>query len=141
MAGNGRRHPRRPTPVADVSAQRESTMSVPKNKVPFNLPVASIDKIKAEMGPPPWSQVLVGWERMTGTLICQAPGQGNNGHHHPEPEWWVIVEGELEWRMDDRPPVRVKAVESRPAPRACTRPRLWLDESTLDPPSHSARKE
>jgi quercetin dioxygenase-like cupin family protein len=81
--------------------------SLPRNKVPLNLPVANIEQIKAEMGPPPWNQVLVGWERMVATLICQAPGQGNNGHHHPEPEWWVVVEGELEWRMDDGPPLRV----------------------------------
>ena len=55
-------------------------------------------EIKQEMGEAPWSRRIVYNERMSAVLICQKPGQGNRTHYHEvEDEWWVIMEGELEW--------------------------------------------
>ncbi len=58
-----------------------------------------LEAIKAARGEPPWSVRLIETERMWANLHCQAPGQGNREHYHETDEWWVVLEGELEWSL------------------------------------------
>ncbi len=67
-----------------------------------NLKLRNLDVIKKKMGPAPWLYLLV----YTGTdqiaLICQEPGEGARKHCHvTHAEWWVVLEGEFEWRLDE----------------------------------------
>ena len=53
------------------------------------------------MGAPPWSVRVVYNEVISGVLICQNPGEGNRWHYHPDSdEWWVLLEGEMEWDIE-----------------------------------------
>lgn len=71
---------------------------------------ARLEEIKAQQGPPPWGVRLVVSEHVTGMLICQAPGTVNDRHYHIEDEWWIIVEGEIDWEIEGRDkPVRARA--------------------------------
>lgn len=37
------------------------------------------------------------------TVISQMPGEGNRRHYHPDcDEWWLILEGEFDFTVDDR---------------------------------------
>lgn len=67
-----------------------------------NVRLTNIDAIKQRMGPAPWLHLLVySGDDQTG-LICQPPGEGAQRHCHvTHDEWWVVLEGEFEWRLDD----------------------------------------
>ena len=70
----------------------------------------SIEEIKAQGGPPPWTRVLVRNERLTATFIYQPPGHQNDHHYHLHDEWWYVAEGELAWEMEGEPePIYVNA--------------------------------
>ena len=72
--------------------------------------VTSLEEIKARHGAPPWTERIVVNDRMTSTVICQAPGHGNDWHYHVVDEWWMIAEGELAWEIEgEDAPRHVKA--------------------------------
>src|SRR5262245_29076970 len=63
---------------------------------------SNLDEIKQQMGPPPWIYVLVYSSTDQTGLICQNPGEGCRKHFHAtHEEWWVVLEGEFEWRLGD----------------------------------------
>ena len=67
----------------------------------INQAVCRLDELKARMGDPPWSVRIVYTDTMSGVIISQNPGQGNRWHYHPDSdEWWVMLEGEMEWNIE-----------------------------------------
>lgn len=90
-------------------------------KIAPNLTRQSIQHVIEAMGPPPWSARLIDTDRMWAVLICYAAGHTNNEHYHPdEDEWWVILEGELEWSLDGAEYFRAQKGDLVFAPR-----RVW----------------
>ena len=74
-----------------------------------NQPLTELNKIKDDMGLPPWAVRLVYNDRFGGVMICQNPGEGNRLHYHPNAdECWVILEGEWEWYIEGEGTKRVK---------------------------------
>jgi len=74
------------------------------------LNTISLEKIKAEMGPPPWSHAVVLTDHVVGVVIYQNAGQENDNHCHTYDEWWVVLEGEIHWVIEGRDePVQAKA--------------------------------
>ncbi len=71
----------------------------------------SLEKIKAEMGPPPWSHSVVLTDNLRAVVIHQDAGQENDRHCHTYDEWWVVMEGEIDWVIEGREdrPVEAKA--------------------------------
>lgn len=71
----------------------------------------SLEQIKKEMGPPPWARQVVLTDHVGGVVICQSPGQANDRHCHDYDEWWVVLEGEIDWIIEGREdrPVEAKA--------------------------------
>jgi mannose-6-phosphate isomerase-like protein (cupin superfamily) len=71
----------------------------------------SLDEIKKEMGPAPWVRLVVMADHIFGAVICQPPGHENDRHVHGYDEWWVIMEGEIDWIVEGREdsPVHAKA--------------------------------
>jgi quercetin dioxygenase-like cupin family protein len=71
----------------------------------------NLDEIKREMGPAPWTHTVVLADHITGVVICQIPGQENDRHCHDFDEWWIVLEGEIDWIMEGREdePVQAKA--------------------------------
>jgi mannose-6-phosphate isomerase-like protein (cupin superfamily) len=71
---------------------------------------ACIDDIKRAKGAPPWAEKLVVNEQIVGTLICQPAGHETDTHYHLTDEWWIVLEGEIDWEIEGyREPVRAKA--------------------------------
>ena len=71
----------------------------------------SLEQIKAEMGPPSWSHAVTLADHVVGVVIHQESGQVNDRHCHAYDEWWIVMEGEIDWvieGMEDRP-VQAKA--------------------------------
>ena len=86
--------------------------------MPLNNPILdatlnsiSLEEIKKEMGPPPWGRRVVLTDHVIGMAICQKSGQINDRHCHDYDEWWVILEGEIDWIIEGREerPVEAKA--------------------------------
>ena len=86
--------------------------------MPLNNPILdatlnsiSLEKIKAEMGPPPWSHRVVLADHVAGVVIHQESGRENDRHCHDYDEWWVVLEGEIDWVIEGREdrPVQAKA--------------------------------
>ncbi|MBT3271370.1 cupin domain-containing protein [Candidatus Poribacteria bacterium] len=86
--------------------------------MPLNNPILDatlngidLDEIKKEMGPPPWARPVVLADHVCGTVIYQNPGQDNDTHCHDYDEWWVVLEGEIDWVVEGREddPVQAKA--------------------------------
>ncbi|MDE0185613.1 MAG: cupin domain-containing protein [Candidatus Poribacteria bacterium] len=69
----------------------------------------SLEDIKKMMGPPPWSHPVVLAEHVVGVVIYQNPGHINDRHCHDYDEWWVVLEGEIEWVIEGREDRPVKA--------------------------------
>ncbi len=64
--------------------------------------LSNLDEIKRRMGEPPWLYLLVYNALDQVGLICQRPGEGCRKHCHvTHAEWWVVLEGEFEWRLGD----------------------------------------
>jgi quercetin dioxygenase-like cupin family protein len=71
---------------------------------------ARIEDIKRTKGVSPWVEKLVMNDQMAGTLICQPPGHPTDRHYHLTDEWWVVLEGEIDWEIEGHPePVRARA--------------------------------
>lgn len=74
------------------------------------LNTISLAEIKAQKGAPPWSHAVVLADHIAGNVICQNAGQINDNHCHNYDEWWVVMEGEIDWVIEGHAePVRAKA--------------------------------
>jgi mannose-6-phosphate isomerase-like protein (cupin superfamily) len=71
----------------------------------------SLDAIKAEMGPSSWSHPVTLADHVTGVVIHQPAGTQNDRHCHTYDEWWVVLEGEIDWIIEGREsdPVHARA--------------------------------
>ena len=71
----------------------------------------SLEEIKRELGPPPWSHPVVLADHIFGAVIYQESGHENDRHCHNHDEWWVVLEGEIDWVIEGREdrPVHAKA--------------------------------
>ena len=72
----------------------------------------SLEEIKEGLGPPPWSHAVVRTDHIAGTVIYQDSGETRNDWHcHNYDEWWVVLEGEIDWIIEGREdrPVEAKA--------------------------------
>ena len=70
----------------------------------------SLERIKAELGPPNWSHRVTLADHVTGVVIYQAAGTENDNHCHTYDEWWVVLEGEIDWVIEGRDtPVQARA--------------------------------
>jgi quercetin dioxygenase-like cupin family protein len=77
-----------------------------------------IAEVVARHGDPPWAERLLSDGRNDAVLICNAPGQQNDAHVHPDfNEWWVVLAGELIWEIGDYPPIRATRGDVIMAPR------------------------
>jgi len=66
-----------------------------------NLNNMGLDSLKQKLGTSGWAARVAHNDRFQSVLICQAPGEGNRKHYHPDSdEFWYIVDGELEWWID-----------------------------------------
>ena len=64
-------------------------------------------EIIASKGNAPWYERVLNDGRNVAGLICDAPGSTNDAHFHPDfNEWWVVLQGELEFEIGDYPVVR-----------------------------------
>lgn len=78
--------------------------------MPLNNPILSsalnhisLEMIKQEMGPPPWSRAVVLADHIAGNIICQEGGFDKNDRHcHNYDEWWVVLEGKIDWLIEGR---------------------------------------
>lgn len=85
--------------------------------MPLNNPILdatlnsiSLEEIKKEMGPPNWVRQIVVLDHVKGAIICQESGKINDNHCHNYDEWWIILEGEIDWVIEGREePVHAKA--------------------------------
>ena len=63
----------------------------------------SLEDIKRELSPPPWSNAVVRADHIAGVVIYQDSGEPNNDWHcHNYDEWWVVLEGEIDWVVEGR---------------------------------------
>ena len=71
---------------------------------------ARLAEVKARHPEPPWSEPLAVTEYVIGVLICQGPGHPNDRHYHLRDEWWIVLEGEIDWEMEGRAePIHARA--------------------------------
>ena len=70
---------------------------------------ARVEDIKRSKGAPPWSEKLVVNDQIVGTLICQPAGHKTDTHYHLVDEWWVVLEGEIDWEIEGAEVVRARA--------------------------------
>jgi mannose-6-phosphate isomerase-like protein (cupin superfamily) len=70
---------------------------------------ARIEEIKRAKGAPPWSEKVVVNDQIVGTLICQPAGHKTDTHYHLLDEWWVILEGEIDWEIEGAEVVHARA--------------------------------
>jgi mannose-6-phosphate isomerase-like protein (cupin superfamily) len=70
---------------------------------------ARVEDIKRSKGAPPWSEKLVVNDQIVGTLICQPAGHTTDTHYHLVDEWWVVLEGEIDWEIEGAELVRARA--------------------------------
>lgn len=79
---------------------------------------SNLDEIKKKMGPAPWLYLLVYSPTDQIALICQRPGEGCRRHCHvTHAEWWIVLEGEFEWRLGDGGVIKTKAGDVVTLPR------------------------
>lgn len=85
-------------------------LPVPADWTPPNMIHTSLDfMFKRHGAARGWAEEVVLDTRNRANMICQLPGETNRAHWHPDfDEWWVVLKGELEWKIGDAEPVRVK---------------------------------
>ena len=86
--------------------------TVPKGLLGAAKLHARIEDIKRSKGAPPWSEKVVVNDQIVGTLICQPSGHKTDTHYHLVDEWWVVLEGEIDWEIEGAEVVRARAGES-----------------------------
>jgi quercetin dioxygenase-like cupin family protein len=59
-----------------------------------------LEAVRTEKGVPPWSEALVLTDDIQAFLIGHAPGQPNDTHYHLHDEWWVVLQGEIDWYIE-----------------------------------------
>lgn len=71
----------------------------------------ALDDIKREMGPPNWSRAVTLADHVVGVVIYQDAGTENDRHCHTYDEWWMVLEGEIDWVIEGREdePVHARA--------------------------------
>ncbi len=70
------------------------------NSIAPNKLLTRVREVVEEMGDPPWSSRIIEDERNWVTLIANSPGTGNRPHWHRNfDEYWVIMEGKLQWYL------------------------------------------
>lgn len=70
----------------------------------------SVDDIKKQLGAPPSSCQVVLADHVVAVFIWQESGQVNDNHCHDYDEWWMVLEGEIDWVIEGRDePVQAKA--------------------------------
>ncbi len=72
------------------------------NQETYNLEKVNIEKLINKYGrSESWSHTVINSQSNSATLIAQLPGEGNRMHfHHDWDEWWYIIEGEWEWKIE-----------------------------------------
>ncbi len=67
-----------------------------------NLRKRNINEIIEKMGKAPWCHFLFYTATDQTALICQQPGEGARKHaHYTHDEWWLVIDGTFEWRLED----------------------------------------
>jgi len=68
----------------------------------YNQPHMPLREFKERMTGQSWCHPVVYTENDQCCLIAQAPGEGCRKHYHvTKDEWWVVIEGVFEWRLED----------------------------------------
>lgn len=66
-----------------------------------SLNQVNLADIKAEFGEPPWARKVVITDHIAGSVICQQGGfDENDWHCHNYDEWWLVLEGEIDWVIE-----------------------------------------
>lgn len=56
-----------------------------------------------------WAEQVLLDQRNRANLIHSMPGEGNRPHWHPDmDEWWVVMKGEIEWKVGNDAPFTAK---------------------------------
>ena len=92
---------------------------------PVRIPLLELGSLQsrlpeliAKKGEPPWSEALVLTDDIQAFIICHPPGQPNDTHYHLHDEWWVVLQGEIDWYIEDEPGRSTRApATSSSAPR------------------------
>ena len=72
--------------------------------------LAGLEDLKAKKGEPPWSEPVVLTDDIQAFIICHPPGQPNDTHYHLHDEWWIVLQGEIDWYIEDEPaPIHARA--------------------------------
>lgn len=75
----------------------------------FNKLQVNLDEIRAGFKTPSWCKRVVNTAGYSATFISQLPGEGNRKHLHPDrDEWWIVFDGQIEWRLDNDEVVKAK---------------------------------
>ena len=62
----------------------------------------NLEDIKKEFGDPPWSRRVVLTQHIAANVIRQPGGfDQNDSHCHNYDEWWMVLEGEIDWVIED----------------------------------------
>jgi mannose-6-phosphate isomerase-like protein (cupin superfamily) len=62
----------------------------------------NIEEIRKQLGPPPASCAVVMADHVNAAFIYQNSGQINDKHCHDYDEWWLVLEGEIDWVIEGR---------------------------------------
>ena len=69
-----------------------------------------LPELIAKKGAPPWSEAVVLTDDIQAFLICHPPGQPNDTHYHHHDEWWVVLQGEIDWYIEgETAPIHARA--------------------------------
>ena len=78
--------------------------------------LAGLEDLKAKKGEPPWSDPVVLTDDIQAFIICHAPGHPNDTHYHLHDEWWVVLQGEIDWYIEDEPAQRLAILDHDEVP-------------------------
>ena len=74
-----------------------------------NFPLGNLAEIKRAYGEPPWEHLLVKTDLMWVALHCMPPGMQTRAEYHENTdECWAVLEGEIEWEIEDVGRIRAK---------------------------------